>query len=148
MIKGLTHTAIVTGDLERSLAFYRDLLGFPVVRTMDLGGGARIVMLSVAGKGELEIFVRPRTRPLPEGYGEEERIGLWHLALEVDNVETEWARLEERGIRPLSAEQPLFRQPHGPRACHFLDPDGIVVEFIETPDKWWPKEVRPENLVQ
>ncbi|MDP2728273.1 MAG: VOC family protein [Dehalococcoidia bacterium] len=140
MIKGLAHAAITVGDLERSLAFYRDLLGFPVTRTLDTPDGSKIVILDIAGSGELELLKRPRTRPLPEGYGEPETIGLCHLAIEVDNVAAEWARLEERGVKPTG--QPLFRKPGGPRCCHFFDPDGVVVELIEPPDTWWPKEER------
>ncbi|MDP2935995.1 MAG: VOC family protein [Dehalococcoidia bacterium] len=142
MILGLSHAAITVGDLGRTLAFYRDLLGFPVVRTLDMADGGKIVILDVAGKGELEIFQRPRTRPLPEGYGHPETIGLWHLALEVDDVASEWARLEAHGVKPLG--KPIFQQPGGGRCCHFYDPDGVVVEIIETPSTWWPQEVQLE----
>jgi len=140
MIRGLAHAAITVEDMERSLAFYRDLLGFRVVRALKLPDGGRGLLLDVGGRGELEIFERPKKRPLPEGYGHPQTIGLWHLALEVDDVASEWARLEEKGVRPLAPDQPLFRKPGGPRCCHFLDPDGVVVEMIEPPDKWWPKE--------
>lgn len=140
MIRGLAHAAIIVTDLGRSLAFYRDLLGFPVVRTKDMPDGSKIVILDVAGKGELEIFQRPRTRPLPDEYGHPETVGLWHLALEVDDVASEWARLEAHGVKPMG--KPIFQQPGGARCCHFFDPDGVVVEMIEPPEKWWPNEVR------
>jgi lactoylglutathione lyase len=142
MIKGLSHTAITVSDLERSLAFYRDLLGFPVKRTLDLPDGSKIVILDIAGRGELELFRRPHPNPPPPGTQDQNAIGLRHFALEVDDVETEWARLETQGVQPLG--EPLFRRPGGARCCHFLDPDGVVVEIIQTPETWWPQEVRLE----
>lgn len=142
MIKGLAHAAITVRDLAVSLPFYQDLMGFPVVRTMDMADGGKIVILDVGGRGELEIFQRPRQRPLPEGYGHPESIGLWHLALEVDDVAAEWARLEAQGVKPMG--KPIFQQPGGGRCCHFYDPDGVVVELIEPPDTWWPRETEAQ----
>ncbi len=140
MITGLAHAAITVGNMERSLAFYRDLLGFQVVRTKDLStGGGKIVMLDIAGRGELELFQRSNTRPVPEGYGLPETIGLYHLALEVDDVQTEWERLEAHGVKSMGV--PHYRQPDGSRCAHFYDPDGVVVELIEPSSKWWPNDV-------
>ena len=79
MIKGIHHTAISTGDFERSLRFYRDLLGFEVVYSSSWEKGtettdrivglkdsaARIAMLK-AGNACIELFstrVRPPSRP-------------------------------------------------------------------------------------
>lgn len=140
MITGLAHAAITVSDMARSLAFYRDLLGFPVLRTKDLSdGGGKIVMLGVGGRGELELFQRSKKRPLPEGYGLAETVGLYHLALEVDDVAAEWERLEKHGVKPYG--QPHYRKPDGSRCAHFYDPDGVVVELIEPAEKWWPNEV-------
>lgn len=138
MIRGLAHAAITVSDLAQSLAFYRDLLGFPVVRTKSLGADGQITVLAISGGGELELFQRPNTRPLPAGYGRPETIGLAHLAIEVDDVQTEWERLEKAGVRP--AGEPHYRKPGGSRCAHFLDPDGVVVEFIEPAEKWWPSD--------
>ena len=69
MIKGIHHTAISTGDFERSLRFYRDLLGFEVVYSSSWEKGtettdrivglkdsaARIAMLK-AGNACIELF--------------------------------------------------------------------------------------------
>ncbi len=139
MITGLAHAAITVGDMDRSLAFYRDLLGFRVLRTKDLGSAGKIVILDIAGKGELELFQRPNTMPTPEGYGLPQTIGLWHLAIEVDDVAPEWERLEAHGVKPFG--DPHYRRPGGSRCAHFLDPDGVIVEFIEPASHWWPNDV-------
>jgi catechol 2,3-dioxygenase-like lactoylglutathione lyase family enzyme len=41
MIKSIHHTAISTGDFERAVAFYRDLLGFEMVAELNWPAGAR-----------------------------------------------------------------------------------------------------------
>ena len=69
MIRGIHHTAISTGDIERALAFYRDLLGFEMVypSAWEIGpksadgitglkdSAARVVMLR-AGNACIELF--------------------------------------------------------------------------------------------
>ena len=39
MITGLNHSGLVVEDLERSIHFYRDVIGLELVRTMDRDGG-------------------------------------------------------------------------------------------------------------
>ncbi len=78
MIKGIHHTAISTGDFERSLRFYRDLLGFEVVYSSSWEKGtettdrivglkdsaARIAMLK-AGNACIELFQYSSPTPKP-----------------------------------------------------------------------------------
>ena len=80
MIRGVHHTAISTGDLERSLRFYRDLLGFEVAAEFNWPAGvevadritglkdsaARVVMLR-AGNAHIELFQYESPPPKPGG---------------------------------------------------------------------------------
>lgn len=129
-IKGLLHAAITVSDLQRSIAFYRDTLGFPVRRTLTIPGGPNIVLLSIGDHGEVELFEQPATRLMPEGASDPRRVGLKHFAMEVDDVEAVWTELEAKGVKSFGT--PLFRQPNGPKACHFLDPDGVILEIVQT----------------
>lgn len=129
-IKSLLHAAITVSDLERSIAFYRDILGFPVRRTLTIPGGPKIVLLSIGDHGEVELFEQPATGPMPEGASDPRMVGLKHFAMEVDDVEAVWTELEAKGVKSFGI--PLFRQPNGPKACHFLDPDGVILEIVQT----------------
>jgi catechol 2,3-dioxygenase-like lactoylglutathione lyase family enzyme len=144
MIRGIHHTAISTGDLERSLAFYRDLLGFEMVYSTawEIGtkgadritglkdSAARVVMLK-AGNACIELFqysspapkVADQLRPVCDH-------GITHICLDVADVDTEYQRLQAAGM--------VFHCPpqgNGTlRATYGRDPDGNVVELLEVKD--------------
>jgi glyoxylase I family protein len=141
VIHGIHHTSISTQDLERSLAFYRDLLGFDVVmdyrwpvgtHNMDVttkldGSSGRAVMLR-ANNAMLELmeYATPAapagdpTRRLCEP-------GITHLCLEVDDIDAEFTRLSRAGMHFHHA--PV--QNDGAKATYGRDPDGNAVELIE-----------------
>lgn len=141
MIRGIHHTAISSVDLERSLGFYRDLLGFePVMdfswpegtdnmnRTHQLDETAGRVVLLRAGNAMLELFEYATPRPRPRD--ESRRMcdhGIIHLCLDVDDVEAEYQRLSAAGMR--------FHCPpvdYGTvKLTYGRDPDGNVIELQE-----------------
>lgn len=141
MIRGIHHTALSTASLERSLAFYRDLLGFePVLdfrwpegtenmnRTHELPETAGRVVLLRLGNAMLEIFEYATPEPRPRDPSR--RMcdqGLIHFCLDVDDVEAEYRRLSAAGVR--------FHCPpvdYGSvKLTYGRDPDGNVIEFQE-----------------
>lgn len=145
MIRGVHHTAISTGDIERSLRFYRDLLGFETVFSFDWKAGnerldritdlkdsaGRVAMLK-AGNACVELFQFETPRPK---LGEAGRPvcdhGITHICLEVTDIDQEYARLKAAGM--------VFHCPpqdggRGIRATYGRDPDGNVVELLEVID--------------
>jgi catechol 2,3-dioxygenase-like lactoylglutathione lyase family enzyme len=141
MIRGIHHTAISTGDLERALEFYRDLLGFEVVfefawpKGSDLadqitglkGSASKIAMLR-AGNAYLEIFQyqAPPPRPVDPDRPVCDH-GITHVALDVRDIDAEYRRLSAAGMRfhcpPL--DMGVVKATYG------RDPDGNVVELQE-----------------
>lgn len=142
MIQGIHHTAISTGDIERSLRFYRDLLGFTEVfsSTWEVGtetvdrivglkdSSARVVMLR-AGNACVELFQYATPHPKPS---EANRPvcdhGITHLCLQVTDIDAEYERLKAAGVRfhcPPQAGGRSLRVTYG------RDPDGNVVELLE-----------------
>jgi catechol 2,3-dioxygenase-like lactoylglutathione lyase family enzyme len=144
MIRGIHHTAISTNDLDRSLRFYRDLLGFeqvfasrwePGAEAADKITGlknssARMVMLK-AGNACIELF--EYSSPLPHP-GDPNRPacdhGITHLCLDVRDIEAEYERLKAAGM--------LFHCPPQKMgtvsATYGRDPDGNIVELLEVED--------------
>ena len=145
MILGIHHTAISTGDIERSLRFYRDLLGFTEVFSSTWGIGtettdnivglkdssARVVMLR-AGNACVELFQYATPEPKP---GDANRPvcdhGITHLCLQVADIDAEYTRLKAAGMRFHCAPQ----NTGGLRATYGRDPDGNVVELLEVKDR-------------
>jgi glyoxylase I family protein len=131
---GLHHVDIVVSSIERSLPFYRELLG----------------PLGWHGLGEVEgergetiyYLTGPGTSlGLREAQSQEEapydryRVGLHHLAFEVPSrgsvdERTEWLR--ERGAEIESGPEVYWYQP-GYYAVFFYDPDGLKLELVHVP---------------
>lgn len=142
MINGLHHTAIATRDIDRLVAFYRDVIGFELVTSggwekgvtqIDAmvglpGSSAKTAMLQ-AGNSFLELFEyqTPRgaaadaNRPVND-------CGFTHIGLNVTDIEAEFARLSKSGMRFHHAPIDFGA---GLRAAYGRDPDGNVVELVE-----------------
>jgi catechol 2,3-dioxygenase-like lactoylglutathione lyase family enzyme len=144
MIRGIHHAAISTGDLQRALAFYRDLLGFETVFeggwpagvevadniTGLSGSSAQLAMLR-AGNAFIELFQYASPAPSP---GDPNRPvcdhGVTHICLDVTDVDAEYERLMAAGMRFHCPPQDLG----GSRVTYGRDPDGNVVELQEIRD--------------
>jgi catechol 2,3-dioxygenase-like lactoylglutathione lyase family enzyme len=119
-IQGVGVTLIVT-DLSRSVAFYRDMLGFYVV---DSG-----LSSAVLASGETRIMLRA-VADMPKV---DRR--LVHLNLEVDNVEAVYAELLGKGVKFIHRPRPVARGEHMELwAAAFRDPDGHGIAII----RWQP----------
>ena len=128
---GIDHTAIVVSDTEKSLAFYRDLLGLRVAGESENYGveqehlnqvfGARLRITGLrADKGPgiefLEYITPPSGRDLPADAKPNDLV-FWHTHLAVDDVATLSAKLHESGVtfvsKPGSARSQIVRDPDG-----------------------------------
>ena len=152
MILGIHHTAISTSDIERSLQFYRDLLGFKEVFSSkwDIGtevtdkivglkdSSARVVMLR-AGNACVELFQYVTPEPKPSDMNRPVcDHGITHLCLQVADIDAEYARLKAAGMRFHCPPQDIG----GLRATYGRDPDGNVVELLEVKDQSSDMNVR------
>jgi catechol 2,3-dioxygenase-like lactoylglutathione lyase family enzyme len=142
MIRAIHHTAISTGDLERSLSFYRDLLGFREVDRFSWRRGSSIVD-AITGLNDsaakvallrlenafIELFEYESPRPKQ---GDPNRPvcdhGITHLCVEVTDIDAEYERLTEAGM--VFHTEPVAGG-RGVRATYGRDPDGNVIELLE-----------------
>ncbi|KUN20170.1 glyoxalase [Streptomyces antibioticus] len=113
-------------DLARSLAFYT-ALGYAELGRVDLGGGARLVLLTFPGApaASLELVHRPDAGPVDVGTGFD------HLAIQVDTLAGTLDALTEAGLRPGPLQYP--GGPQGPKTSWLTDPDGYRIELVEWP---------------
>ncbi|MGQ9600241.1 MAG: VOC family protein [Anaerolineae bacterium] len=144
MIQGVHHTCITVSDLERSIVFYRDVLGLELVlteesersqddRSKSLGVAGAKVKLAIlrAGNAQVELieYVTARGRPYDRNNND---IGTMHIAFQVDDIEAVYQRLLKHGVRFTS---PPVTIPAGPmkgwRWTYFFDPDDVSLEIIQ-----------------
>jgi len=112
------HSMIRVLDEARSVAFYRDALGLEVAERLDFDSFTLVYMSNAEADFEIELTInKGRAEPyaLGDGYG--------HIAVSVDDLDAEHARLEAAGL--------------GPRKIVEFDRDGVLLArffFIADPD--------------
>ena len=136
------HVAISTPDLERSLAFYRDLLGFEVVfgGEWQPGTAAADVITGLKDSSARQVLLKGRNAymelfeyhaPVPRPGDPDRPVcdhGITHLCIDVEDLDAEYARLSEAGMPFHGPPQDLGG---GVRTIYGRDPDGNVVEIQE-----------------
>ena len=143
-LQRLTHIGLCVSDLERSLRFYRDLLGFAYEHDLEVGGEPTDTLLRLkdvqleavylARDGvriELLRFASPAAPPRRARVMNE--YGLTHLSFRVADLEATLAALRAAGERVL--EETVIRFPEfQSAACFIVDPDGQLIELVQVPD--------------
>lgn len=142
MLKHIRHCGIVVSDMNRSLCFYTQLLGFCIVADAEECGPCldkvlalpevevRTVKLGIANEDtllELLQFHTPQS-PQPRGLAIH-RIGLTHLALTVEDLDTLYEQLIQCGVR--TASPPQWSADGRVKLLFCEDPDGVHLELVE-----------------
>jgi lactoylglutathione lyase len=122
MVKKLLHTRYRVTDLEKTVSFYKDVLGLKELRRHTSGRGSQLVFLKAPeGDEEIEICKFDESGPVVIGPD------LTHLAFEVDDLEKFAKEATAKGY-------PLSDGPHaaGSGKIAFIDaPEGYEIELIE-----------------
>jgi catechol 2,3-dioxygenase-like lactoylglutathione lyase family enzyme len=138
------HAVLVTGDFERTVAFYRDLLGLsagPVRhheadRLHRLGGPpaaiARAVILKAPDGTEIEIacFERPRGSARTDSGWQD--AGIRSVTFVVPDIRRLVAKLKDSGYRPLGEVTPFIEEGRPVLVAYVDGPDGVIVTLLQT----------------
>ena len=129
LVLGLSHVGIKTTDPEKSMDFYKNLLGFQHYYHHELTGGTTLDFLR-AGSCAIELIYSPGFKD--EDMGREGTVS--HLALEVLDIEELVASLKKTGVDTWLSESigelpELF--PTGSRNIFFKGPSGELLELFE-----------------
>jgi glyoxylase I family protein len=135
MIKTIDHIGIMTNDLQKSVEFYTDVLGFSIsnkIEMADVGfsaifiekNGSRIELMGYRGaipnRSEgIEIKLGGGSIPIND-----------HITFSVDDIGTTVTELKEKGVEfglePRQVEG-------GMKLASFNDPNGVLIELVEHP---------------
>jgi catechol 2,3-dioxygenase-like lactoylglutathione lyase family enzyme len=137
--RGVHHLALICEDPERTIRFYQDVLGFPLVELFenrdyegsthfffDIGAGNMLAFFDFPGLG---------LEPVPEGLG-----GVQHVAISVEPETFERLKkvLDENGVKYIGPDRAA-------ESVYFKDPDGIQVELIRQPLMEMPESAPAED---
>src|SRR2546422_2802695 len=125
MVKRLLHTRYRVHDLEKTVSFYKDVLGLEEVRRHTSGRGSQLIFLKAPqSEEEIEICKFDKSGPVQVGPD------LTHLAFEVDDLEKFARHAASKGY-------PLSDGPHknsNGGLIAFIDaPEGYEIELIQPP---------------
>ncbi len=140
MIKNIRHTGIVVDDLESSLRFYTQKLGFVVSKQMDESGSFIDVILGLEDASvttvkmtldngqmvELLDFYTHKNEPLPRQIND---IGPTHLAFTVDNLEKVYEAFSGDGVEFISS--PALSPDGYAKVAFCKAPEGTYIELVE-----------------
>ena len=142
---GVSHIAICVSDLDKSLAFYRDILGMKVTadRIQDTTTGGlpyvykhsrktrRQVRLTY-GEGDSTPSLTMTSHPGEEADGEPiklDQIGISHLSFSVPNVRALAEELTSKGVPPVGPLEARTDAQGNLGSFYVYDPDGILIQF-------------------
>ena len=139
------HTGITIANLERSLAFWRDVLGFTLSHRAHHTGalasevtgvpGAEISIAVLKGHGhkiELLEYLAPPDRKRVDLRPCD--VGSVHIALTVDDLDAVVRVIAQSGWKAAGQPQTLTTGPNaGKRVAYIRDPDGTIIELMQPP---------------
>ena len=151
MIKAIWHFSFTVSNLERSITFYRDILGMELVHVQEQSNpytrklvGYPDAHLRVAQLKTPADTCSPSTHVLelveyvaPEGVKIDTstcNVGTAHLAFVVDDIFAAYETWRQKGVRfksaPVAIEEGINK---GGYTVYFLDPDDITLEIVQPP---------------
>jgi len=151
MLTAIWHISFTVGDLDRSVAFYRDMLGMELVKTQEQANAytRRFVGFPDAHLRVAQLRI-PGTHPLPShhalelvqyiapvGVRVDTRLlnpGTAHLAFAVPDLQAAYECLRSQGVRFRSEPVEITEGVNaGGATVYLLDPDDITIELVQPP---------------
>ena len=142
MITSHNHSSFTVSDLDRSITFYRDVIGFQVETVFEAQGepiekitgfpNAHIKVAHLLLDGfrlELIQYLAPRGAAIDIATC---NVGSAHIAFYADDVDRTYGELQAAGIH--FKGEPVAAAQGRPKVAYFLDPDGITLELSQAPE--------------
>lgn len=155
--RGINHLALTCADMDRTIAFYRDVLGMPLVKTIDFPNGrGKHYFFDVGGGDTIAFFEFPKGPQSVDAKTHATMAAtpgmMHHVAFNVtsEDIERYRRRLVEKGIEVTevvnhddseTGASPEVNATTFVRSIYFRDPDGMQLEFAA-----WSRALTPEDV--
>jgi catechol 2,3-dioxygenase-like lactoylglutathione lyase family enzyme len=142
MITGFNHTSFTVTDIQRTVLFWTEALGFEAASLSPRSGawqeqvtgvpGARLMVAHLYGHGHHMEFIQYLDGAAAAPALQPSMAGVAHVCLEVDDIDETWAALLAAGATAQGAIAEVVTGPvSGGRAGYIRDPGGIIIELYE-----------------
>jgi catechol 2,3-dioxygenase-like lactoylglutathione lyase family enzyme len=141
VISAIRHTGLVVTDMERAIHFWRDLLGFRLMRQIDEAGphidammglqGVKVTTAKLAAPdGNLIELLKFHSHPDKAAWeGQPFSTGFTHIALTVSDLDSLLERLAPLGV---TVPAPPQLAPDGfVKVVYAKGPEGVLLELVE-----------------
>lgn len=141
-VERVGHVVLKVRELERSVPFYRDVLGLREVARLEdrpaLRVGAKLVFFSATGANHHDIGLLEVGADAPSAPGH--AVGLYHVALKIgdslDDLRAAKRHLDAQGVRILGVSDHRVSQ-----SVYLADPDGNVIEvYVDADPQVWQQD--------
>ena len=142
MIRRYHHIGITVSDLDRSISFYRDMLGFRTVEFLEASGeevadglGLEDASLKLVAMERGDLVVELIEYSVPEDKKMVAPrpcdVGCMHIALEVDDIHGMYEDLLAQGVRFNTSPKRNSDNLDWAWWCYTRDPDGVPIELVQ-----------------
>ncbi len=162
-LNGINHLALVSSDMARTVDFYTNVLGMPLIKTLEIPGGAQHFFFDCGNGDSLAFFWFPHAPAAVPGVSSAGQLpgagdivsahgSMNHVAFDVpvDQFDAYVQKLKDKGV----AVSPVLNHDDSPstvartmhdgvfvRSVYFRDPDGVLLEFA-----CWTRTFGPEDV--
>ena len=166
-IRGINHLALVCRDMEKTVEFYSEILGMPLIKTIELPNNMGQHFFFDIGKGDSLAFFwfpdAPKSQPgvshptsiVGRGSITSAHASMNHVAFDIpaEKIEEYQKKLEEAGVDVTAVvnhddsergASPTITETTFVRSLYFTDPDGIMLEFAAWTRDFDEKDIRHE----
>lgn len=142
MITGFNHTSFTVTDMDKSVRFWTENLGFTAASVSPRSGkwqadvtgiaGASLLVAHLYGHGSHIELIQYLKGALEGAAPQPALCAAAHVCLEVDNIEETWAELLAAGASAQGRIAPVIAPvPNACKAGYIRDPNGIIIELLE-----------------
>ena len=164
-LSGINHLALVCKDMKRTVEFYTEVLGMPLIKTLEIPGGGQHFFFDCGGGDAVAFFWFPKaheaapgiasagTLPFTPGDPTSAHGSMNHLAFNVspEKIEEYREKLAAKGVdvtfvanhddSPMTVSAEI-NETTFVRSIYFQDPDGIVLEFAATTREFTEDDIK------